>query len=137
LAQEAADGKREAPGEMVIKDHCLPRLRSGDLLGAGGTTAHEIRGREHSTSAQQLDLFLLHPRAFPGSLQQSGRRGVLVRGHPLPFGTRRFGSHPGADLDERNGGGGERKALILWGQSLEAEDFRKSECQRKKRSGRL
>jgi hypothetical protein len=115
LAQKAANGKREAPGEMVIKDHCLPRLRSGDLLGASGTAAHEICGREHLALAQQLDLFLLHPRAFPGSLWQSGRRAILVRGRPLPFGLGRFGSHPGADLDERNGGEGEQKALILWG----------------------
>jgi hypothetical protein len=67
--------------------------------------AHEVRGRKHSTLAQRLDLFLLHPRAFPGSLRQSGRSDVLTRGCSLPFGPGRFGSHPGADLDERNGGG--------------------------------
>jgi hypothetical protein len=31
--------------------------------------AHDILGRKHSTLAQQLDLLLLHPRAFPGSLR--------------------------------------------------------------------
>jgi hypothetical protein len=35
---------------MVIEDHCLPGLRSGDLLDAGRTAAHEIRGRKNSTS---------------------------------------------------------------------------------------
>jgi hypothetical protein len=68
LAKEAAGGQREAPGEMVVKDHRLPGLRSGNSLTAGGATAHEICGRKHSTLAQQLDLLLLHPRAFPGSL---------------------------------------------------------------------
>jgi hypothetical protein len=54
-------------------------------------------------------LFLLHQRAFLGSLRQSGRIGVLTRGRPLPFGPGRFGSHPGVDLDERNGGRADEK----------------------------
>jgi hypothetical protein len=105
LAHEAAGGEREAPGEMVIEDHHLPRPRSGDQFAAGGTATHEVRGWKHSTLAQQLNLFLLHPRAFLGSLRQSGRSGVLTRGRSLPLGLGRFGSNPGADLDERNGGG--------------------------------
>jgi hypothetical protein len=68
-AHEAAGGQLEAPGEMVIEDHRFPRPRSGDPFAAGGTATHEVRGRKHSTPAQQLDLFLLHPRAFPGSLR--------------------------------------------------------------------
>jgi hypothetical protein len=90
---------------MVIEDHRLPRPRSGDPFPASETAAHEVHGQKHSTPAQRLDLFLLHPRAFLGSLQQSGRSGVLIHGRPLPFGPGCFGSHPGADLDERNGGG--------------------------------
>jgi hypothetical protein len=54
---------------MVIKDHRLPGLRSGDSLAAGGMAAHEIRGWKHSTLAQKFDLLLLYPRAFPGSLR--------------------------------------------------------------------
>jgi hypothetical protein len=54
---------------MVIKDHRLPGLRSRDSLAAGRMAAHEIRGRKYSTLAQQFDLLLLHPRAFPGSLR--------------------------------------------------------------------
>jgi hypothetical protein len=61
LVHEAAGGQREAPGEMVIEDHQLPRPRIRDLFTAGGTVAHEVRGWKHSTPAQQLDLFLLHP----------------------------------------------------------------------------
>jgi hypothetical protein len=51
LTQEAASGQREASGEMVVKDHHLPGLRSGDALAASRATAHEIRGRKHSTLA--------------------------------------------------------------------------------------
>jgi hypothetical protein len=36
---------------MVIKDHCLLGLRSGDSFDAGRMAAHEIRGRKPSTSA--------------------------------------------------------------------------------------
>jgi hypothetical protein len=90
---------------MVIEDRRLPRPRSGDQLTAGGTATHEVRGWKHSTPAQQLDLFLLYPRAFPGSLRQSGRSGILARGRSLPFGPGCFGSHPGVDLDEWNDGG--------------------------------
>jgi hypothetical protein len=36
---------------MVIKDHRLPGLRSGDSLVAGRIAAHEIRGRKNSTLA--------------------------------------------------------------------------------------
>jgi hypothetical protein len=36
---------------MVIEDHYLRQPRSGDSLIAGRTAAHEIHGREHSTSA--------------------------------------------------------------------------------------
>jgi hypothetical protein len=54
---------------MVIKNHRLSGLRSGDALAAGRAIAHEICGWKHSTLAQQLDLLFLHPRAFPGSLR--------------------------------------------------------------------
>jgi hypothetical protein len=52
LPQEVAGGQREAPGEMVVEDHRFPRLRSGHSLATGRATAHEIRGRKHSTLAQ-------------------------------------------------------------------------------------
>jgi hypothetical protein len=51
LVQEAAGRQREAPVEMVVKDHRLLGLRSGDSLAVGRTAAHEIYERKHSTLA--------------------------------------------------------------------------------------
>jgi hypothetical protein len=52
---------------MVIEDHRFLGFRSRYSLATGGTTAYEIRGREHPTLAQQLDPLLLLPGTFPGS----------------------------------------------------------------------
>jgi hypothetical protein len=51
---------------MVEEDHRLSGFRGRYLHATGGVTAHEIRGREHSTLAQQLDPLLFHPGTFPG-----------------------------------------------------------------------
>jgi hypothetical protein len=82
---EAAGGQRKAPGEMVIEDHRLSGSGSGDPFAASGMAAHEVRGRKHSTPAQQLDLLLLHPRAFPGSLRQSGWSSIFAVTAPFPL----------------------------------------------------
>jgi hypothetical protein len=105
LPQEVASRQREAPGEMVVEDHRFPGLRSGHSFAAGRAATHQVRRRQHSALAQQLNPLLFHPGALPGSFRQICWGTVLDRGSALSLSLlpRSLGSHSGADLDERNG----------------------------------